>query len=400
MTTRRIPFSIFAFSLMALLLLGACASPEKFLETGSYDTAIDQALQRLAGKQKKREEWVQVLEAAFAKANARDMEEAERLKRGGRPEDWERVYDIYRLIRYRQAKVEPLLPLVSENGQEAAFRFVRVDDLEQEAREEAAAYLYRDGQRLLDISLRNRDKLAARQALSQLERISRYFRHYRDVEQLMAQAREYGTSYILVEVENRAPVILPAGLEQELLQIGFGNLQSQWRVFHANPEQGRRYDYRVTMKLTNVAVSPGVVNERTFEERCEIQDGFAYVLDERGNVKKDTAGNDIKAPRMVTVRAEVLETYQRKAVGLTGRLEFFDYRTNSLLDVRDLGAEALFEHYASTFRGDERALSPDTRRRIGSRPLPFPPDEVLLLDAARRLKPLIRERLESARTMI
>ncbi|MBK8879055.1 MAG: hypothetical protein IPN74_11045 [Haliscomenobacter sp.] len=384
----------------AFLAVSSCSSPSKLVDTGDYDQSIQMAIQRLAGKKEKKEIYVQVLEEAFAKATARDMEAADRLKASGRPDDWEKVYEIYRRIEDRQSRVEPLLPLVDRSGRKAEFLFVRTETLKKEAREESAAFLYGDAQRLLDLARRNRDRPAAREALLQLERIDKYFRVYRDRDALMAEARRLGTTFVLVNMENRAPVILPSGLEQEIMQLGFGNQQGSWKVFHSERQPGVDYDYRVTYLLMDVQASPGVLKEREYEETREIEDGFNYVLDERGNVKKDSLGNDIKVPKKVVIKAWVLENYQHKIVRMAGRLEFFDYRTGTLIDVQDLGADAIFENYASTFKGDERALSADTRKRIGNRPMPFPTDEILLLDAGRKLKPLIREKLERTKLLL
>lgn len=376
------------------LVATACSSPSKLLESGNYDRVIDVALRRLAGKEEKKETLVAVLEEAFAKATQRDMDRAAQLKDSGRPEDWEQVYDIYRRVEIRQQKIEPLLPLVDRSGKKAVFRFVHLDDLQKEAREEAAASLYADALRLMDLSRGSGDKEAARRAMGQLERIGQYYRSYRDRDARMAEARDLGTTYIYVKMENRAPVILPMGLEAEILQLGFGNQRERWRVFHTFPEQSRTYDYQVTYMLLDVEVSPEIVRERQYEESSEVQDGFVYVLDARGNVKKDTAGNDIKAPKMVQVKAVILENYQQKMVRLAGRLVFSDLRNNTVIETQDLGAEAVFENYASTFQGDKRALSEETKKRIGNRPQPFPSNEYLIYEAGKRLKPLIRAKLE------
>lgn len=372
----------------------SCSSPAKILETGRYDDAIDLSVRRLAGRAKKKEALVAVLEEAFEKVTLRDMDRAAQLKESGRPEDWEQVYAIYRNVERRQEKIAPLLPLVDESGKKAVFRFVKLDDLQKEAREEAAASLYNDALRIMEIARRTGDKDAARRAMGQLERISQYYRSYRDREILMEEARILGTTFVLVVMENRAPVILPIGLEADILQLGFGNQRDRWRIFHTIPEEGRVYDYQVAYMLMNVEASPEVVRERQYEESKEVQDGFVYVLDERGNVKKDTAGNDVKTPKMVRVKAFVTEQIQYKMIRLSGRLVFSDLRNSTVIETQDLGAESVFEHYASTFQGDPRALGEDSKRRIGNRPIPFPSDEYLLYEAAKRLKPLIRAKLE------
>ena len=63
-------------------------------------------------------------------------------------------------------------------------------------------------------------------------------------------------------------------------------------------------------------------------------------------------------------------------------------------------ADAVFENYASTFRGDRRALSEDACRYLGNRPQPFPTDEALLLTAMEQLKPVIKSRIAETRKLI
>ena len=133
----------------------------------------------------------------------------------------------------------------------------------------------------------------------------------------------------------------------------------------------------------------------------ELADRIAQLLlDKKGNVMKDSLGNDIKVPRKVFIRAQVFETYQTKVASISGRLEFYDLETRELVDTRPLAADAVFENYASTFRGDKRALQPETLKRIGNRPLPFPTDEALLLTAAERLKPVIKDHIAGTRRLI
>jgi hypothetical protein len=89
--------------------------------------------------------------------------------------------------------------------------------------------------------------------------------------------------------------------------------------------------------------------------------------------------------------------YQHKGARLNAQLELFDLHSGSVIDSRPLGAEAFWENYAATFRGDERALSKETRSRIGNRPGNFPDDAVMILDAARRLRPVVVDQLRQVK---
>ena len=81
-------------------------------------------------------------------------------------------------------------------------------------------------------------------------------------------------------------------------------------------------------------------------------------------------------------------------------MEIFDLSRNVALESQDLATEVLFEHFAATFKGDERALSQDSRSRIGNRPVPFPLDEDMLVQAAERLKPSLKEELRCSRAIL
>lgn len=398
---KRLPLLQKSTGLIAIvsLVLASCASPMKLVETGNYDQAIELAVKKLAGKKTKKTKYVMALEDAFYKTTTRDMAYADELKKEGRPENWQKINDIYKKIKRRQDRIKPLLPLIDKDGIKAEFRFVKVEGLERESKEKAATFLYEDARRLLTLA-KEGDKMAAREAFAQLDKIKRYYTSYRDRSQLMNLAHELGTSYILFEMTNNAPVVLPLGFEREITRISVNDLNSKWKEYHTRQQSGTAYDYKVVMNITDIQVSPGVVQERKYTDDREIEDGFDYVLDENGNVKKDTSGNDIKVPRNVIIRAEVLETYQNKVANVSGRIEYIDLKRNQVINTDRIAVEAVFENYAATFRGDDRALSQQSRQRIGNRPLPFPENEDLLFTAAEQLKPVIKEKIARARIII
>ena len=388
-----------ALTIATLFFSTSCSSPQKLLETGNYDKAVTNSLKKLSGKKKKKVKHVQALEEAFAKATERDMNRADQLKQENRQENWEEIYEIYRRIERRQNKVKPLLPLVDQDGVKANFRFVRVDGLINESKEKSADYLYSRSLELIE-DAREGNKVAARKAYNQLEKIDRFYRNYKDKSDLKAIARDLGTTHILLEAKNVAPVYLPSNMEDEISRISLRGLDSFWKKYHTSASAHPEFDYKVLVKITNVDVSPGFVKEREYEDTKEIEDGFEYVLDQNGNVMKDSLGNDIKVPKVVTIRARVIETYQSKVARMNSRIEVIDLQTNNLVETKNVSVDAIFDNYASTFYGDKRALSSTSRRRIGNQPLPFPSDEALLFDAAQKLRPIIKDRLSQTRVFI
>ncbi|MCR9287243.1 MAG: hypothetical protein NXI23_07675 [Bacteroidetes bacterium] len=382
--------------LLFVLIFAACNSPSKLIEKGNYDQAINLAVEKLRGKKKKKAEFVGALEKAFDRATKRDMREADNLKRDGREENWIAINRIHQKIRKRQSKIDPLIPLYDENGRKAEFRFVRIEELERESKERTAEYYYNRAQDLLK-QAENGDKLAAREALNALEKINTYYKNYRDTRQLEKIAFELGTTHILFKMDNNSGSILPRGFESRIKKMSVRDLNSKWKNYYLNSKSNLTYDFTVVMNLTTIDVSQESEKERQYVDDKEIEDGFEYVLDERGNVKKDTAGNDIKVPKKVFIKANVFEIYQHKAAAVGGQLDFFDNQTRELIHSEPMTVEAVFENYASRFEGDERALSEDSKKRIGNKPRPFPTNNQLLLDAADKLKPIIKREMSRQR---
>lgn len=378
--------------LALLVVLPACTSVEKMVDEGNYDQAIDRARRYLTGKKKPKAKYIYALRDALEAANDRDLRFADRLKSRGSSTDWARVFNTYNAIDRRQEGVRSLLPLVDKHGIKADVKFVKIAGLLADSRNRAAAQAYDEGMAKLELGRRG-NKAQAREAFRAFGESRRFLSNFKDAAARQREAEELGIVYVTVSVENQSRAFLPAGLERELLRVDTRQLDDQWRRYHLDKELGVKYDFVAKLALNGVDVSPERITERSFVESKEIVDGDEYVLDENGNVAKDSLGNDITRPRRITIVANVLEVYQNKQAVLSGELQLFRVGSNQLIERRSLTAEALFENYASTFQGDRRALSSQTRNRLGNEPGPFPTNEILILQAAERLKPLLLEEL-------
>jgi tetratricopeptide (TPR) repeat protein len=385
-------------SLFILSIALSCGSPQKLVDSGKYDDAIRLATKRIKGKKDIKKDYVLALEEAFQKGQERDMRRVQALLKEGRRENWEKVNIIYNKIGRRQEMIEPFLPLYAEDGYEAEFRFIPVADLTIESRGKTAEYLYDRAKELLDRAENTGDRDAAREALSELNKIDRIYQDYKDKESLKDKALFLGTEKWLVRLANRSNVFLPENFERTLMKLDIGDLNSTWRQYSLIADESVKYAYHVVLNIENIDVSPELEKERQFDESREIEDGFDYVLDDNGNVMKDTSGNDIKIPKKVFIKATVLEIHQLKSAVVNGSWDLLDGWTNDLLKSEPMSVETSFENYASTLvGGDKRALSKDTRRRLGNQPQPFPSDEIMLLDAADILKERMKDRIKRFR---
>ncbi|MFM7154564.1 MAG: hypothetical protein ACKOZV_10615, partial [Bacteroidota bacterium] len=291
----------------------SCHSAIKLTESGDYDGAIDLCIRNLRGKNSKKLKYVQGLELAFSKAQDRDTDAITSLKSGGRGENWIRINEIHQDIRRRQEKIKPLLPLRAETGYQARFDMIDIGSMENDSRVKAADYLYSRAESLIEKGEKG-NKLAAREACDVLNDLSRrYYRgEYREKDALLKRARELGTSYVLVELKNQSGHPLGELFRDRLLSVPPRDLDTEWREFYFDAREGEYFDYKVAVTIRTVDVSPERLNERNYDDEKRVEDGWEYVLDQRGNVLKDSLGNDVKRTKYTVVKAQVKEVQQTK----------------------------------------------------------------------------------------
>ncbi len=384
--------------LAAILFLTSCQTPEFLLKRGQYDASVVEAIERLQKKRKKKRKDVEVVEEAFRKVTKADMDKIASLKAEGRPSNWVKINKIHNYIKERQELIAPHLPLVAKDGYKAEFRFVKINALERESRENAAEYYYASGKELLEKGERG-SKYAAREAWTKFDKTRKYFDNYKDAMTLRDRALVIGKNHILVQTTNESRVVMPRDFEEELLSINIAEFSSKWTRYYTDTKLREDFDFEFTMKLRDIEVSPELVQERRYVDQKEIEDGFNYVLDNNGNVLKDTLGNDIKTPRYINIQAWVDEVHQKKTASLHSRLVLKDLATGEIIRNENMNVTAIFENYAATFQGDRRALSRDSKRRIGNSPRPFPSDEALIFDALDKIKPALRNKIEDCAAM-
>lgn len=362
--------------LILCFIVSACTSSQKLLEKGRYDDAIEKSVKALRKDPGDRDE-LAVLKEAYQKANTYDRDRIQFLEKEGRDENWMEIYRLYATLDARQDWVKSLPGELL--GQ---FDLKNYDDELIASKENAAEVSYQKG-----IEYLNRgDKQSARLAYREFENVSAFYNDYKDVKRLMNEALFYGTTNVLFTVENNSEVILPQDFDLELKKISLHELEDLWTNYDTSADTALRYDYYIVLNLKEISISPERIDRTTYTETGEIQDGMKYVFDKNGNVKKDSLGNDIRVPNIITVSADVTESRQHKHGYVSGSLDYIDLNTDQLIKTEEISVEALFEHYSASVAGNEEILDEETLDKIRSRPVPFPSDEVMLMDAASLLK--------------
>ncbi|MGV6830071.1 MAG: hypothetical protein ACWA5P_00730 [bacterium] len=374
---------LFSVLLSLLVSCGGRKQIEKQLTTGNYDVAISNALRKLeSNKDKKRKQkFVVLLEDAYQKVVARDLNTIAHLEKDGNPEQYKAIYELYANLDARQEAIKPVLPLKIGNK----YLTLDFDDYTDELvdyRYKTSDYLLDQGIALLD----SENKYNAREAYQLFKYIDKINPNFEEVNELISEAIEVGTDYVSVNIENQTQQIIPQRLENELLDFNTYGLNNFWTVYHANAQDQIDYDFAMTLALTQINVSPERVNERQILRRKQIVDGWEYLLDENGNVQKDSLGNDIKVDKIITVKARVFETIQSKSSQVVGTIIYKDLKSNQVIDSFDIDSGFVFENLFAEFRGDRRALTQNDRALLRNRPLPFPSSEQLVYDTGEDLK--------------
>lgn len=369
----------------ATIFLASCKSVDKMVEQGKYDEAIIFASDKMEGEENKKTKYVMGLEEAFAKSTKKDLDRIAFLASQEKEENWSRIYYTFDKIKRRQDRITPLLPLVSEDGYKAEFKFVHVNTRMKDAADKASAYYYRDAGALLK-EARKGDKLAGRSAVRKLEKIENFYANYKDKKALLDEAYFLATTRVLVKMKNDADVIIPKSFEQEVLGISVRDLNTMWTEYYLEDAQNVPIDVIAELRVTDIGVGPNREYVNRYTDEKDVTEKQAET-DRYGNVKKDSLGKVIYVYVSETLTAYVTEVRRSKEAQVRGQLLFKDKVTNERLNTRPITVEAVFDEWFCTYEGDRKALSARTKNRLNSSyAVGFPSDFDLTMEAATILK--------------
>jgi len=387
----------YALSVIFILsLLTGCSSPKKLLQKGNYDALIEKSVKSLI-KDPGSEKDAAMLDKAYGLANERDLERIKYLKVESNPDTWDEMLGLYAGLKNRQASVRRVLPM-QLGGRTINYEQVDYDHEIAGAKRKAADYFNAHGRKLMG----NNTRESYRQAYYELIKAQDYSGDsYPDLDPLITRCRSLGTSHVLIEVINRSIINLPTDFTDGLVAVDASGLNSEWVEFHTRkPDNNVQFDYYIDIMLQAVDVSPDQVQEKDEIQKKTIENGFDYVLDARGNVKKDSAGNDIKVKKYKDIQCTVIESHQMKDCQITGEIEFHAGNPESLLKKQPIAAGTHFEHISARAIGDVNALSPEKKKLIELKRIPFPNDIQMILDSSEALKKAIREAIQNNRGLI
>jgi hypothetical protein len=356
--------------LLSILLVG-CASPVEFQSKHDHDTVVKFASRRTDNK-RQGTAWAKVLESSFAQANEMDLRKIEDLKALNTSEAWERIHAINERIEKRQARVEPLLPIVTEDGYRPDLRLLPVEEMLAESRREVVAHRLPEIEDNLQLG-REGDKLAARRVHGRIVSLrDKYGWNEPLTTELQNEALHLGRVYVLLDMQTRWFF----DGNRVINQIDFWGVSGNgWQVIHTSEQRGVQYDYRAALNIIDASVSPDILNTNSYTVTENMQVGQEAV--------KDTNGVVTYKPIYKEVCATIYQVNASKNASVTAELDIYD-ATGRRLRSDMIWASDNFSENFSYYTGDSRVSATNGCR--SSNTVFFPSDWTMMDNCARDLR--------------
>jgi len=379
--------------LLALfVLITSCGvrQTRESLTSGDYDTAIRIAVDGLRNRKeaKGKQDYIYLLEEAFAKAKERDMQNINLLFKEANPSNTEKIYNAYLQLNNRQELIKPVLPLrlIKEN-RNAIFPFEDYSDQIVNSKNALAKHLYDNSKALLA----TKDKMNFRRAYDDLTYLNSLSSNYKDVASLIETAKLKGIDFVSVYTKNETNMVIPIRLENDLLDFSTLGLNDNWTVYHSNRQKGISYDFGIIVNFRQINISPEQIKEKEIIKEKQIKDGKKPLLNSQGHQVKDSLGHVIMVDNFKTIRATVYESRQFKTVQVTAKIDYINFNNNQLIDTYPLTSEFTFENIYATFNGDKKACDDNYLSYFDKRAVPFPSNEQMIYDCGEDLKGKLKQ---------
>jgi len=377
------------------IIFSGCASSKKQLQKGNYDAAIEKAVKQLR-KDRTDVKQIEILEQSYKVANDQDNERIRFLKMEGKPNNWDNIYLVYKSLADRQSLVKTVTPL-DKDGKSVDFQYIDYMSEMVAAKRKAADFYYAHGNELMKNGLKD----SYRQAYDEFVRAKNYIGDYEGIDNKIQDAKELGMSRVFVSIQNSSMIKFPQEFEQDLLELDLPRLNSEWVEYHTqNLNKDTKYDFFVDVNVKIVAVSPDQTIQKDTVIKRDVEDGFTYALDKKGNVMRDTLGNDIKIKKYKTLQCALVESFQRKACRIDGDVSVIQSNPEKILKKDPIWAQSNFDYVSSRALGDIQALNSEQLKKTKSGPVPFPTDIDMVVKCSENLKAAIRGAIQNNKRFI
>ena len=366
----------------SILLISFGCSPIKKINnnvvSGEFDKAIDKTISELkkTKNKKKKNQYELILTDIYDRSVINSKDKISRFKKDGNPEFFDDIYFEYEKLIIRQNKLKNI------SSERLNFNFENYDS-------ELINFRYKTSDYFFEISnslISNDNKFDYRKAHNYLTIIETINPNYLQTRSLIELCSVEGKDNILLTVLNESKSVLFEDLENDILNIKGYDLNSTWiSFFTKNDSFEGKYDFYIDLAFKSFIISPERLVQKEGSREKNIVDGLTYQLDAEGNVMKDSLGNDIKIDKLIKISVKTIESIQSKSAMVLAEIRFLDKKKN-IIDKFPLESEFWFRNRFLEYDGDKRVLTKDEIKLSKKRFMPFPQDEVLILNNSENIK--------------
>ncbi len=352
-----------------LIALVGCKSTQKAYESGDYERAVFNSIERLR-KSPDNKKSRETLKDAYPSLVDYFKQQIDQKARSANPLRWESVADDYALLNrvYNEIQRSPSAKKLLTNAVSFQAEY-------NESLLKAADARYALGNQGL-VAGRNGDRVAAKQAFYHFQKVLELRPGYRDSQSLMNEAQDLATLYVQIEpipMHSRTLGLTNEFFQNQLVEYMRTNQFSPFIRFFApneNIANSRQPDQILVMQFDEFVVGQAYVKETVLQrvkENVEV-----------GTVK---VNEDSTAKVYGTVKAEMHQFYKQITSGGLLDVRIIDKRTNAVLSQNKFPGTFEYYDYWGFFNGDNRALLDEDKRYINKRqPNPDPSPQTLFIE--------------------
>lgn len=353
-------------------------SPDKLIENGKYDEAIEKCVDRLSKDKGNTTALYSSLKRAYETANALDLEKIKTLKMSGGPDIWYDVFTGYYSIQQRYVLVSGI-----KEKLEADMVNIKLleypEDLEV-SRQNAGAFLYATAMKNINTGTRE----GAMEAYSDLIKITRLFEEYKDVELRMRQALGTAAKTALLEVKNSSEAALPPDFLSSMEAIPLTLREKGFLNYKSKAEPGESFSLILQVEIMDITVSPGTVSKREYTSSHKAPETFESEYKDEKKKAEDKNHPDYN-------KCVITEIYQLKNATMKAKLRYKEGSTGKVLYVVPIKALTSFENKTATATGDMYACPPEVYEILDKPKKKFPKNAEMIYQLSDEFKVLIKE---------
>ncbi|PSR52206.1 hypothetical protein AHMF7605_01050 [Adhaeribacter arboris] len=355
--------------------MGACSSGKQSFEKGDYDRAVYQAVNRLQ-KDPNNKKALTTLQQAYRYAREDHQSRIKNAINSSEVFHWETVVQEYE-------SMNSLIESVSRCP--TCRQIISTEDKYQEqvekAKEKAAEVRYTLGVKLLS----ENNRQSAKEAYQHFERADQFIPDYKDVRQKLNTAYQAAILKVVVE---------PVEIEKGIYKLSNEYFQNKIFEYLQHYEEKSFIKFYTPQEARSKTLVPDHVLSLSFDDFVV---GQTYLKEKEQEVSRDSVKTGTVEGKEVygTVKAKYI-TFE-KTISSSGLLDLrvMDWKSKNTLTQEKMPGTFVWRDEWATYKGDERALDKEQKKKVKRRESPNPAPQFLFVEFTKPIYNQLTRKIES-----